>query len=53
MTEIEILELIKRLRDVAMQISDGTGSDLARELRCFSDELEADLQSGALPFKRL
>jgi hypothetical protein len=51
MTETEILELIKRLRNLAMKAGDGTGLALAGELRSFADQLEADLKSGALPLK--
>jgi hypothetical protein len=52
MTETEILELIKALRDLAMRVSDGSGLNLARELRSFADNLEEDLRSGKIPRDR-
>ena len=46
MTEDEARALIKRLRDIANEVSDAGNTGLAGDLRSFADQLEDDLRSG-------
>jgi hypothetical protein len=49
MTKDEIVALIERLRDLAVEANDGGDPALAEQLRSYADDTEADLRSGKLP----